>query len=81
MSGYVLAIDHQTQRKVYPVKPGERVPADRRLHICRGHFATYSEDRPLLGKYAGRFWVPAHVRGRDLHGTVGKDDRVEAPAP
>ena len=23
------------------------------LHICRGHFATYTEDRPLFGKAVG----------------------------
>jgi hypothetical protein len=49
------------------------------LHICRGHFSTYSEDKPLFGKYAGRFWIPAHVRGSSDVGIVGKDYRVNAP--
>ena len=44
----------------------------KRLHICRGHFATYTEERPLFGRYAGRFWVPAHVRGLAEAGIVHK---------
>lgn len=43
-----------------PRRPGEaQIPA----HMVRGHFAEYTEERPLFGKYAGRFWIPAHVRG------------------
>lgn len=48
----------------------------RALHICRGHFATYSEERPLFGKYAGRFWIPNHIRGSASAGVVVKDYRV-----
>lgn len=44
-----------------PRRPGEPVmPA----HMVRGHFAEYGTDRPLFGKYTGRFWIPAHVRGK-----------------
>lgn len=49
------------------------------MHICRGHFSHYSEERPLFGKYSGTFWVPAHVRGISEVGVVGKDYRVKAP--
>lgn len=49
------------------------------MHICRGHFATYSEDKPLFGKYSGTFWRPAHVRGNADNGTVYKDYKVKAP--
>lgn len=49
------------------------------LHICRGHFSEYSEEKPLFGKYAGRFWIPAHVRGSAEIGLVGKDYAVNAP--
>lgn len=48
------------------------------LHICRGHFAHYSEDKPLFGKYTGTFWRPAHVRGTSEAGTVYKDYKVKA---
>lgn len=51
----------------------------RALHICRGHFAHYSDERPLFGKYAGQFWIPAHVRGSAESGAVVKDYAVRAP--
>jgi hypothetical protein len=54
----------------------DTVGLKRALHVCRGHFATYSEERPLFGKYAGRFWIPNHVRGSAASGTVVKDYRV-----
>ncbi len=49
----------------------------RALHICRGHFADYSEERPLFGKVSGRFWIPAHVRGSKDAGEIKKDYRVK----
>ncbi len=49
------------------------------LHICRGHFATYSEEKPLFGKVAGTFWVPAHTRGSLKQGVIVSDYNVKAP--
>lgn len=49
----------------------------RALHICRGHFSTYSEEKPLFGKYPGTFWVPDHVRGSKERGEVVKDYNVK----
>jgi hypothetical protein len=57
----------------------EEVGLKRALHICRGHFATYSEDKPLFGKVSGRFWIPAHVRGSKDAGEIKKDYRIIAP--
>jgi hypothetical protein len=48
----------------------------RALHICRGHFATYSEESPLFGRYSGTFWKPQHVRGKATAGVVVKDYAV-----
>ena len=55
------------------------VGLQRALHICRGHFSNYTEERPLFGKYAGRFWVPSHVRGSADAGVAMKDYRVNSP--
>lgn len=53
-------------------------PENRRsLHIARGHFAHYTEDRKLFGKHAGRFWIPTHVRGSADVGTVVSSYRVD----
>jgi len=53
----------------------------RALHICRGHFAHYGEERPLFGKYTGTFWIPDHVRGTTEAGTVNKEYDVQPPTP
>ena len=64
---------------------GERVDesTDRRMHIVRGHFATYTADKPLFGRAdtgVGKFWHPAHVRGNLKQGAVVKDYEVVPPA-
>ena len=50
------------------------------LHICRGHFATYTDEKPLFGRSTGTFWKPAHVRGSSKEGVVVKDYAVNAPS-
>lgn len=50
------------------------------MHICRGHFATYSEDKPLFGKYTGTFWKPQHVKGNSQAGIVIKDYEINQPS-
>ena len=52
----------------------------RAMHICRGHFATYSPERPLFGRVAGTFWIPAHVRGADTSRCVVKDYSIGSSA-
>jgi hypothetical protein len=50
------------------------------LHLCRGHFKTFTADAPLMGHAAGTyFWAP-QVRGAKSEGVVIKDYRVEAPS-
>jgi len=48
-----------------------------RLHLCRGHFKTYTEDKPLLGKFTGRYWWQPHARGDKSQGVVMKDYEVK----
>lgn len=50
------------------------------LHICRGHFATYTQEAPLFGRVTGTFWKPMHVRGNKKEGVVIKDYRINPPA-
>lgn len=50
------------------------------LHICRGHFATYTAEAPLFGRMTGTFWRPQHIRGSLSEGLVMKDYRIKAPA-
>lgn len=73
----VLEID--PMREVLRREGGsEAVGLKRALHICRGHFANYSAERPMFGRLSGRFWVPAHVRGAASEGVVEKSYRVKA---
>ena len=50
------------------------------LHICRGHFKTFTPDAPLLGRHTGTYWWTPQVRGSHGSGLVLKDYRVNAPS-
>jgi hypothetical protein len=52
----------------------------RAFHICRGHFKTYSSEKPLLGRAAGTFWWPQQVRGSKQHGVVVSDANLHLPS-
>jgi hypothetical protein len=41
----------------------DRVGVAKAMHICRGHFADYTQGRGLFGKHHGKFWMPSVVRG------------------
>lgn len=47
------------------------------MHLCRGHFAVYSDEKPLFGKITGQVWRPAHVRGSADSGIVLKDYKIK----
>lgn len=57
----------------------DEVGLKKALHIARGHFRTYSEEKPLFGKFAGTVWVPQHLRGSKDRGQVKKDYAVKSP--
>lgn len=47
-----------------------------RVHLCRGHFKTYTEQNKLFGKYTGQYWWQPHARGDKSKGVVVKDYKV-----
>lgn len=49
------------------------------FHLCRGHFATYTAEKPLFGnpKNVGKFWIPPHTRGREERGRIEKNYAVK----
>lgn len=75
LSYYTLNIDPMRQTLRTEGRSDE-VGHKRALHICRGHFATYTPDHPLFGKYVGTYWRPDHVRGNASEGAVVKDYSV-----
>jgi hypothetical protein len=75
---HVLDID--PMRKVLRDEGGsEETGLKKALHICRGHFATYTDEAPLFGRVTGTFWKPQHIRGSKKQGLVLKDYNVKAP--
>jgi len=48
-----------------------------RVHLCRGHFKTYTPEKPLLGKAVGMYWWQPHIRGQNRNGVVMKDYEIK----
>jgi hypothetical protein len=48
-----------------------------RIHLARGHFKTFTADKPLFGRITGTFWWQPQVRGRNKEGIVVKDYNLE----
>jgi hypothetical protein len=77
-------MEYKTLRLVLPKRDrparagagNERDQRTARLHLCAGHFKTYTQDAPLFGKHTGRFWWQPHVRGDKDVGQVRKDYEV-----
>jgi hypothetical protein len=46
------------------------------FHKVRGHFKTFTEDAPLLGKVTGTYWWGWQSRGKKSNGIVLKDYEV-----
>jgi len=53
----------------------ESTGLQRALHICRGHFADYTQGRGLFGKFHGRYWIPQTVRGTVKGGVKSPPER------
>lgn len=73
---HVLEVD---AGRAVTVREGEQSEPKRHgvaLHICRGHFARYTAEKPLFGHYVGTVWVPQHVKGAKEHGVSQKDYSV-----
>jgi hypothetical protein len=49
----------------------------KRLHMVRGHFATYTDERPLFGRVTGTFWRAWHVRGDADLGRINHEYHIE----
>ncbi len=48
-----------------------------RAHTVRGHFKTFTEDAPLLGKITGTFWWSPFARGSVAEGVIEKEYELE----
>jgi hypothetical protein len=55
----------------------EKVGAKKALHICRGHFADYTEGAGLFGKWHDRYWWSPQLRGTAQKGVTVRDHRIK----
>jgi hypothetical protein len=63
-------------------KTGKTKPLNyNRIHLCRGHFKTYTAERPLLGRFTGTYWWQPAVRGNAEKGVVEKEYEVTTTQP
>ncbi len=69
----------QFQKRVDSDMEHQKTGRHNRLHFVRAHWATYTADAPLFGKYEGVFFKPSHVKGRLSSGVALKDYKVDAP--
>lgn len=58
-------------------RSGVQTEETRRVHLYRGHFKSFTEDKPLFGRFTGRYWWQPQVRGDKKKGIVNKDYNVE----
>lgn len=49
-----------------------------RRHLARGHFKTFTEDAPLLGKHVGTYWWGWQLRGQEGRGVIEKTYTLKA---
>lgn len=50
-------------------------------HVVRGHFKTFTPERPLLGRHVGTYWWNPAVRGNAKNGMVVSDYQVGEHEP
>lgn len=48
------------------------------LHTVRGHFKTFTKEKPLLGKHTGTYWWNPAVRGNAANGKIVQDYKIGA---
>jgi hypothetical protein len=48
-----------------------------RLHFCRGHIKTYTEQNKLFGKITGSFWWEPCLKGNVENGFIDKDYKIK----
>jgi hypothetical protein len=51
-------------------------PTDISVHRVRGHFKTFTTEKPLLGRHVGTYWWGWQVRGNAENGVVVSDYKI-----
>lgn len=69
----VLKVMVPKTRKVYVYADREPKMSKMPVHLIVGHEKTYTEERPLFGKYVGKWWWQDFLRGDPKNGFITKD--------
>lgn len=64
---HTIVLPQPKARRGEPQGGSHSTPA---IHKVRGHFKTYTAERPLLGKHVGTYWWPWQVRGDADRGAI-----------
>jgi hypothetical protein len=59
-----------------PASGSGQVDGSAALHHVRGHFKTFTAERPLMGKNVGTYWWGWQVRGNQDNGVVVSDYKL-----
>lgn len=57
---------------------GTGTGGEQRMHTVRGHFKTFTKERPLLGRGVGTYWWGWQVRGNPSRGVSVADYNMKA---
>lgn len=69
----ILEIQPIKERALTNGRPKQEPRNNHRLHTVRGHFKTYTTEKPLFGKYTGTYWWGNCVKGNPEIGSIEKD--------
>ncbi|UOD83348.1 hypothetical protein [Paenarthrobacter ureafaciens] len=75
-----VVIEGITHRSVGDSGSGAVSGAGRR-HLARGHFKTFTDDAPLMGKHVGTYWWGWQLRGQEGGGDVQKIYKLRREQP
>lgn len=70
-----IILDGRSRRSLTSNQEAEK--RHQRLHVVRGHFKTYTADKPLMGKLVGQYWWHQQTRGDADLGVIHHEYEVK----
>ena len=70
-------LDLKLPKNNYKYNPSVNNQWQKRIHLCMGHFKTYTEQNPLFGKIVGKYFWNPHLRGNKKLGMIVKDYNIK----
>lgn len=70
-----IVLDGRSRRSLTSNQEAEK--RHQRLHVVRGHFKTYTAEKPLMGKLVGQYWWHQQTRGDADLGVIHHEYEVK----